>query len=223
MRKKRKIDGAPAPADGGAADRLAVMPAGAPTLAEIDVPAQLKRALSDEAFNRALDGKAAFRELAVAIVVILAATVKAFQICAPPIALSFFGDAVDEMGEIGTWITGKRTRVSPSAVLTLGEEWVKRYGFPLSDIVAAANAVSQPLRGAPVTKRALAREALDERRRSGLSWTQLARKFCNCGQEHDSRCTERLRRRVMELERYLGRLSTWTKSLIDFVHGQNPT
>jgi hypothetical protein len=139
-------------------------------------------------------------------------------------ALNVFTKCVDCTGEIATWVAGERALPSPTAILSSTQEWLAN-GFLTAEQVTIlmSNAEHRPP-GRPISKRLKATEALDERRTTSHSWTQLARTHCDCRKdEHTAICTDRLRHQVRELEQFLVRLSRWRKWAEDFLHGDNPT
>jgi hypothetical protein len=133
-------------------------------------------------------------------------------------------EIAQEMAHIATWISGTPTPPSPEGVISLIMAW-RDAGYPLTpkQTAGAIELATRPRVGRPVTSRPLGRQALDEKLRSGTTWTKLTWKFCDCGKEHTAACTGRIRRRAVELKHLLPDLSRWAKSLIDFVHGQNDT
>lgn len=125
------------------------------------------------------------------------------------------------------WIAGRRPegKAAADGLYSLGDVWVRQGAITTAGVAHAAANVQKRKPGRPVTpQRQIAVMALDLRRTSALSWTKLAQKFCNCENvEHTAKCTDRLRKQVVELERFLALLSTWRKRIERFLHGANLT
>ncbi len=124
-----------------------------------------------------------------------------------------YPDLQREIGEIEQWIKRLKPnvaakRLSPEDEDTIGNWLMKNVDPSFSKAKQFVDAASKSLtkKGAP-SKRIETLKMLDARIASGWSYSILAKHMCDCGaREHGALCSERVRKRIKELENFLYRL-----------------
>ena len=120
-----------------------------------------------------------------------------------------------EAMEILMWLVPPGTKETsgpfPSTEETL-TNWVRQGALTLETAYAMKKELEQRPRGRPAETRLSTVAALDAKRTKKLKWKELPESFCDCGREHDEHCTNNLRSRVRELEKFLNELSSEEKS-----------
>jgi hypothetical protein len=120
--------------------------------------------------------------------------------------LSSAQESADAMSELYSWLQNADPPVIGKAVSDTFAELV-RAGVPIQQ-AAIVLRTSTRGRGRPVANRLPVLLAFEKRELNpALSWSRLAREFCQCGQRvHDLRCRNRIRQQARALERVLSRL-----------------
>ena len=117
-----------------------------------------------------------------------------------------------EFMELFTWIHGPYEPLLENEIRNLVNSWGASFveqGLSFDEITPKLQELERRLRwkpkGRPVKRRPDAVTALELKLANPkLSWTNLARKACWCGEaQHDSHCTQRVRQEVMALKRVL--------------------
>lgn len=141
-----------------------------------------------------------------------------------PQAVGVFERCTQVHGVIVSWLTGHVVDVLPEKVFMVGDEWVKQGVITTAEVARVAMDAAKRKPGCPVTlQRCVALAALDAQLTTGLSWTKVTQKFCNCRNvEHTPKCTDKMRKQVKKLKAFLASLSIWRKHAESFLHGDNP-
>lgn len=117
---------------------------------------------------------------------------------------------ITEVREFESWITRRkpgvpRRKLTPAQEDDLGDWFVSKMGYSYSRTRQRVRDMRRFLsgQGAP-TKHPETLKMMDARIAHHLSYSQLAARMCDCGgKDHGEHCSERIRKRLKELESFL--------------------
>lgn len=110
-----------------------------------------------------------------------------------------------ELKAISGWVLAPCSPDEWERKLQEAADMLIRIGWTYSDAQTFVKETNEARRGHPVTKtRALAIRARDLRQKvPPVSWTIIANRICDCGQQHTHKCRERIRIATLELGKLL--------------------
>jgi hypothetical protein len=118
------------------------------------------------------------------------------------------GDIIREMLEIKTWfVESRKSEKLPEQLKDAMGDLLVGAGFSYSQARKLIEEIPQLFfpKGAP-NKRPQTLKMMDARIKNAWSYQTLARKMCDCGEiKHNDLCSERIRKRLKELEAFLKR------------------